>query len=260
MDRNSTTSDAPELFAGEAWFDRIETRLRDRVRGFIEEMVEQELALALGRANKRVSAFQCRQSPASIALCSRRRRFVVAQAFTMRDIDPESGGIRRMSGGRTWMKRTIFALSTILVAFVAVFALLVLYPVRKARAAPNLCPNLNETLHGNYGLVAPGNDVSTGWDFSMLANFNGSGTFNGSHVYAVRGRATVRGSDGSFGGAAYSVGSDCKFTANTNKLAVFGYSEMYLEGIVVRGGNEVIGTWQSGDQSGTFDAKNVVSY
>jgi putative transposase len=49
MDRNSTTSDAPELFAGEAWFEPIETGLRDRVRGFIEEMVEHELALALGR-------------------------------------------------------------------------------------------------------------------------------------------------------------------------------------------------------------------
>jgi putative transposase len=49
MDRNSTTPDATELFAGEAWFDPIEAGLRDRVRGFIEEMVEQELASALGR-------------------------------------------------------------------------------------------------------------------------------------------------------------------------------------------------------------------
>jgi putative transposase len=49
MDRNSTTPGATELFAGEAWFDPIEAGLRDRVRGFIEEMVEQELAAALGR-------------------------------------------------------------------------------------------------------------------------------------------------------------------------------------------------------------------
>ena len=34
---------------GEAWFDPIEAGLRNRVRGFIEEMVEQELAAALGR-------------------------------------------------------------------------------------------------------------------------------------------------------------------------------------------------------------------
>ena len=49
MDSNSTTPTATELFAGEAWFDPIEAGLRDRVRGFIEEMVEQELAAALGR-------------------------------------------------------------------------------------------------------------------------------------------------------------------------------------------------------------------
>jgi hypothetical protein len=94
----------------------------------------------------------------------------------------------------------------------------------------------------------------------MLANFDGSGTFNGSHVYAVRGAATVPGSDASFLGGAYSVGPDCKFTANTTKLEVFGYSELYLEGIVVRAGNEVVGTWQSKDQSGTFHAENVGSY
>ena len=34
---------------GGAWFDPIEAGLRDRVRGFIEETVEQEFAAALGR-------------------------------------------------------------------------------------------------------------------------------------------------------------------------------------------------------------------
>ena len=52
MDSNSTTPTATELFAGEAWFDPIEAGLRDRVRGFIEEMVEQELAAALGRSRR----------------------------------------------------------------------------------------------------------------------------------------------------------------------------------------------------------------
>ena len=95
----------------------------------------------------------------------------------------------------------------------------------------------------------------------MLATFNGSGTFTGSHVYAVKGGATVPGSDGSFSGGAYSVDSDCKFTANTKDLEVFGYSEMHLEGIVVRGGYELVGTWYSRDgQSGTFHAENVTSY
>ena len=49
MDKNSTAPGATELFAGETWFDPIEAGLRGRVRGFIEEMVEQELAAALGR-------------------------------------------------------------------------------------------------------------------------------------------------------------------------------------------------------------------
>lgn len=51
MGQNSTTadSDGTELFTGEAWFDPIEAGVRDRVRGFIEELLEQELTAALGR-------------------------------------------------------------------------------------------------------------------------------------------------------------------------------------------------------------------
>ncbi len=52
MDKNSTKAAAaePAVFTGEAWFDPIEAGLRGRIRGLIEEMVEQELAAALGRA------------------------------------------------------------------------------------------------------------------------------------------------------------------------------------------------------------------
>jgi transposase-like protein len=50
MDEDSTTATGePTLFAGEAWFDPIEAGLRGRIRGFIEELVEQELTEALGR-------------------------------------------------------------------------------------------------------------------------------------------------------------------------------------------------------------------
>ena len=50
MGRNSTTNAAngTALFTGEAWFDPIEAGIRDRVRGFIEELPEQELTAALG--------------------------------------------------------------------------------------------------------------------------------------------------------------------------------------------------------------------
>ncbi len=52
MERNSTTAEAADttLFAGEAWFDPIETSIRGRVRGFIEELLEQELTAVLGRS------------------------------------------------------------------------------------------------------------------------------------------------------------------------------------------------------------------
>jgi putative transposase len=50
MDEDSTKRPAEAaLFAGEAWFDPIEAGLRERIRGFIEELLEQELGAALGR-------------------------------------------------------------------------------------------------------------------------------------------------------------------------------------------------------------------
>ena len=48
MEKNSTSNAAP-LFSGEVWFDPIEAELRQRIRGFLEEMVEQEATAALGR-------------------------------------------------------------------------------------------------------------------------------------------------------------------------------------------------------------------
>jgi len=51
MEENNTKTQADgiALFAGDAWFDPIEAGIRDRVRGFIEELLEQELTAALGR-------------------------------------------------------------------------------------------------------------------------------------------------------------------------------------------------------------------
>jgi transposase-like protein len=50
MEKNSSKGPAEQaLFAGEAWFDPIEAGLRGRIRGLIEELVEQELEAALGR-------------------------------------------------------------------------------------------------------------------------------------------------------------------------------------------------------------------
>ena len=49
MEQNSTRAETDRrgLFAGEAWFDPIEAGVRDRVRGFIEELLEEELTAFL---------------------------------------------------------------------------------------------------------------------------------------------------------------------------------------------------------------------
>ena len=50
MTTDSTTPvDDAKLFLGEAWSDPIEAGIRDRIRVFIEELIEEELAAALGR-------------------------------------------------------------------------------------------------------------------------------------------------------------------------------------------------------------------
>ena len=55
MAKCSTTEAAP-VFAGEAWFDPIEAELRERVRQFLEEMIEQEATAALGRGRYKCGA------------------------------------------------------------------------------------------------------------------------------------------------------------------------------------------------------------
>jgi transposase-like protein len=58
MEQDSTTTAASgmEPFSGEAWFDPIEVGIRERVRGFIEELLEEELTQALGRGRHERSA------------------------------------------------------------------------------------------------------------------------------------------------------------------------------------------------------------
>ena len=58
MEQDSTTTAAGGMgpFSGDAWFDPIEAGVRERVRGFIEELLEQELTQALGRGRHERSA------------------------------------------------------------------------------------------------------------------------------------------------------------------------------------------------------------
>ena len=46
---STLADDDTNLFLGAAWFDPIEAGIRDQIRGFIEGLVEEELATALGR-------------------------------------------------------------------------------------------------------------------------------------------------------------------------------------------------------------------
>ena len=58
-------SGASPAYPGEAWFDPIEVAIRDRVRGFIEELVEAELDDALGRSRyQRAAAAHVASDPA----------------------------------------------------------------------------------------------------------------------------------------------------------------------------------------------------
>ena len=50
-DITNATAEAAEgtLFLGDDWFDPLEAGVRTRIRGFIEDLVEAELDIALGR-------------------------------------------------------------------------------------------------------------------------------------------------------------------------------------------------------------------
>ena len=53
MEKNSTATLELNLFDGAVWFDPIEAGVRERIRGFIETMLEEKLTVALGRARYR---------------------------------------------------------------------------------------------------------------------------------------------------------------------------------------------------------------
>jgi transposase-like protein len=53
MEKTSTGSPKISLFDGTAWLDSIEVSVRERIRGFIETMLEAELTTALGREQYR---------------------------------------------------------------------------------------------------------------------------------------------------------------------------------------------------------------
>jgi hypothetical protein len=131
------------------------------------------------------------------------------------------------------MRRTIFVLLTILVVFAAVFAGLVVYPVRTVKAHHGCS---NRTLFGDYGMTVSGQEQGpTGGPVTMVAlvHFDGIGGLSGTETYKIVG-FNFSGTAGSFTGASYEVLSDCSVT-----LTIGGIS---AQGVVVdANGREVIG-------------------
>jgi hypothetical protein len=138
------------------------------------------------------------------------------------------------------MKRTIFALSTVLVVFVAVFAVLVVRPVRKVKATPTPCSTLNGTLEGYYGWTEFGLEPESFripfWTQVGLAYFDGSGNFSESNIYYIENGVPDSGNPGSVTGGTYTVSSDCTMTITYS----WGGETYYDNGVVVAGGSEVI--------------------
>jgi hypothetical protein len=163
------------------------------------------------------------------------------------------------------MKRTVFVLSTMLVAFVAVFAVLVLRPVRKVKAGRGCS---DAALYGNYRIAMTGSiDYYDGysfepgpWDISMLATFDGKGDFSGSNLFAVFWGSVISTSAESFTGGKYTVYPNCTVTMTIpGGVSVFAYIKVSFNGVVIdTGGDEAVGTAHFGvPWTGTFDAKRV---
>jgi hypothetical protein len=166
------------------------------------------------------------------------------------------------------MKRTIFALATLLVVFVAVFALLALRPVAKAKASTGCS---DATLVGNYGFVGSGwyghfdaTVVFVPGNFSMLANFNGRGVFTGNDMNLVSNGSLEEGSPFNGVTGTYTVQPNCTFTVNIPNTPTPNPWDAVITvyGVAVdTGGDEIVGNLVSSNPNttGTFDAKRVAA-
>ena len=162
------------------------------------------------------------------------------------------------------MKRTIFALATMLVVFVAVIAVLALRPVRKVKADHHGCTPA--TLKGSYGLVGSGFAAdATVWfpaTVSGVLTFNGAGGVTGADVYTYIGPTQYQ-SNASFSNGTYTINPNCSFEIQVPEL--FGSPTVYIFGTVVdTGGDELTGQLTNtlttgGTVIGTGDAKRIAT-
>ena len=100
MDRDSTTTaDGATLFADARWMDPIEAGIRERIRGFIGELLEEELTAALGGRAKHERA-AAEEGPKSYRNGTRERQLLGSFGPVRLDVprarlaDAEGGGTR----------------------------------------------------------------------------------------------------------------------------------------------------------------------
>jgi transposase-like protein len=93
MEKNSTAMPEASLFDGTAWFDPVEAALRERIRGFLETMLEEELTAALGRGRYR------RDSEATGGYRHGVRHRQILGSFGPLEITVPRGRIPRPEGG-----------------------------------------------------------------------------------------------------------------------------------------------------------------
>jgi putative transposase len=102
MEQDSTAPAAAEVFEGAAWFDPIEAGLRERMRGFIETMLEEELTAALGRGRYR------RGGAAAGGYRHGMRHRQLLGSFGPLEIAVPRGRVRNSDGGSTeWRSATL---------------------------------------------------------------------------------------------------------------------------------------------------------
>ena len=152
------------------------------------------------------------------------------------------------------MKRTIWAVTTLLIVFATLLTVLLVRPLGTVKAHRGCS---NRTLVGDYGWTEFGLEAETTgapfWTQTGLVHFDGTGTFSGRNINYVE-SGTASGPSTETG--TYSVDSNC-----TVSITYTWNSDTYTDNGVVVGtnGSEVVASEYSSesDTTGHVDIKRV---
>jgi hypothetical protein len=148
------------------------------------------------------------------------------------------------------MKRIIFALATILVVFVTLFAVLVLHPVRTAKAQYGCS---DRTVKGSYGFSGFGFYEGSPASVTGLLSFDGEGNLAGTRIHTVQ--AGIPSAELTFSGASYDVSSDCHIHAFDTAVGLVAHGTV----VDAEGGSELITDLESSGSNvtATLEIKKV---